>query len=724
MAGGFGTRLRPITEGIPKPCIPVAGEPCILRIVRQLVQAGITEIGVTLMYLGERIREVLDQVDFPGVRFRYFEEAVPLGTAGSVKNCTPFLNDDFIVVSGDCVFDFDLLPAISFHRSHGSLLTIVSARTEDPRDFGIMLADASGRISRFLEKPDWSQAYSDEVNTGIYLCSRELLDLIPDGVSDFSKQVFPRLMKESIPIFRYSAPGYWCDIGTIGSYLDCNQRLLEKSGTVLESALDSETVLEHPCRIGKNVRLKNCRIGPGCVIGDGCDLENARISGSVIGNNVRIESGASVRNGILCDNTVLKRNVQIGDECVIGADCEIGASTTVAAGVRIYPENSIPERSRVSGNVHHKLRDFMPEDGKILFPFGEDFNGAFFFEIGRVLADLFSGDLLVGRAEQNDTSASMTFCGGVLARGKNIYDCGVSDLAQFRFSVRNYAFRGGVFFQRNYSNLILRIYDENGMPIASSVARALSSKLKDETACGGEEGVYRIFRGGSKSYLTFLKTFSRPERLMLKTVPSPVLAPLLPGFSVKRASERMKVYPEWVRIEREDGEPFDENLVQLAAFVSLGRTVNPVFFPYDYPSVCESAAEQFGFRCMRIDGTSPYARKLYPLTDPNVQALLILDLLSRENCGFGEFISRLPSFAVKQREVSVNVGCACIMRQLSASGGELLNGIRFQDRNGSVRILPRTRGNGFRICTEAANAETAEELCEFYTMKLKGLKPD
>ncbi len=725
MAGGFGTRLRPLTEGIPKPCVPIVGEPCIVRIVRRLSQMGIREFHVSLFYLPEQIKQALDLPEFSGLKFIFHQEAVPLGTAGSVKNCLPSSDEDFVIVSGDCVFDYDLSEAMSFHHSHNSPITILSARVGDPGEYGVLLSESSGKITRFLEKPDWAHVYSDVVNTGIYLCSPRLLEFIPAEPCDFSKDIFPAMMKKGIDLYHYSPRGYWCDVGTIPSYLECNHHLLSASGNVILSSVGEDTVVESPCYVGKNVRLSGCHIGPYTVIGDDCCLTKTRLDGCILHSGVVCQPGSAARNAVLCQGSELQRNVRIGDDCVIGSECEIGRGTTVPAGIKIYPSNRIPENCYVSGNVHHKLRSLLPEEGRILFPYGEDFGGAMMYEIGRALAELSGGDVVIGRAEQRDASAAMTFCGGVLSCGKNVYDTGVNELSQFRFTVRNYAFCCGAFFERNYSNLIIRLYDGNGMPLSVNSARKLERLLSCETSCGERDGAYRVFRGGNKSYTSFLRSFGIPKRLKMRVVSSPVLSLLLPGVSLSEVRERMRVGSEWVRIEDENGEPFDENLVYIASCIALGQKISPLLFPEFFPAVTEEIASRFGVRAIRIPfEDETYSRKLFPLTDPNVQALLILNLLEQENCSFRELVSRFPGFSIKQRDVSVSLPRSTVMRILAASGGDLSEGIRIHDRAGVVRIVPRSGANAFHICSEASNAETAEELCEFYSMKLKGLKPD
>ena len=723
MAGGFGTRLRPITDRIPKPCIPIVGVPCIVRAIRSLAAVGIREFHVTLYYLPEVIQQALSKDEFRDLTIVYHRETVPLGTAGSVKNAMCGCNEDFVVVSGDAVFDFDLSEAFRFHASSGGCVTILSSRVADPGGYGVMLCDERNCVNRFLEKPDPAHSYSDEVNTGIYVCSPSFLDRIPEGVSDFSKDVFPKMLKDGVPVFRYPARGYWCDVGTVSSYLECNRHLLAESGDLWESSFGSDTVVESPCYIGKNVTLTDCHIGPFTVIGDGCSLTGVRAEGCVFHTSVTAQAGVAARNAVVCSNSILRSDVRIGDECVIGADCELGCRSTVPAGVKIYPMNHVPGNGFVLGNLHHNPRNPIPEDGKILFPFGEDFGGAMIYEIGRALAELFGGDVVVGRGEQKDAAATMTFCGGVLSCGKNLYDTGVNDLSRFRFTVRNYAFRCGAYFDRNYSNLILRLFDEGGMPLDSLHAKKLVQLLSVESACGEDGGMYRVFRGGAKSYVSYLRSFGIPSRLKLRVSPSPVLSPLLPRMPEVGATDRMRVGREWLRIERSDGEPYDESLIQLCACVALSKKKSPVLFPDYFPFATESVVERFGFSARRIERGDEEVRKLFPLTDPNVQALLILDYLDREDQSFAEFASQIPSFSVKQRDISVVLSQSSVMRILATSGGALQNGICFFDRGGSVRILPKTSANAFRVISEAANAELAEELCEFYSMKLKGIKP-
>ena len=219
MAGGKGTRLRPLTSHLPKPMVPLLDRPCMEYIIDLLKRHGITEIAVTVQYLPQVIRSHFGDGSEYGVSLHYFEEIMPLGTAGSVKNAEAFLDETFLVISGDALTDFDLSQAIAYHREKQALGTLVLTRVEVPLEYGVVMTQEDGRIIRFLEKPSWSEVFSDTVNTGIYVLEPEMLSFFePEQTFDFSKDLFPLVMKRDLPLYGYVADGYWSDIGNLTQY--------------------------------------------------------------------------------------------------------------------------------------------------------------------------------------------------------------------------------------------------------------------------------------------------------------------------------------------------------------------------------------------------------------------------------------------------------------------------------------------------------------------------
>ncbi|TLM99385.1 nucleotidyltransferase family protein, partial [bacterium] len=227
MAGGEGSRLRPLTCDRPKPMVPLINKPVMEYAVKLLKEYGITDIGVTLQYLPEEISSYFGDGAGFGVSMQYFIEESPLGTAGSVKNTGGFLKETFIVISGDALTDFNLNEIIGYHREKKALATLVLKPVNIPLEYGVVITGEGGEIRRFLEKPGWGEVFSDTVNTGIYILEPEVLDYIPAGQKfDFSKDLFPRLLADGKPMFGYAAGGYWCDIGNHRQYQEAQYDLL------------------------------------------------------------------------------------------------------------------------------------------------------------------------------------------------------------------------------------------------------------------------------------------------------------------------------------------------------------------------------------------------------------------------------------------------------------------------------------------------------------------
>src|SRR5258706_3884504 len=219
LAGGEGTRLRPLTSNTPKPMMQIANKPMLEHIVNLLAQHGFDDIVVTVAFLANQIRDYFgDGSDF-GVTMRYATEDSPLGTAGSVRNASAELDDTFLVMSGDVLTDIDLTEVVKAHRQASALATIALKRVPNPLEFGIVITRDDGAIERFLEKPTWGQVFSDTINAGIFVLEPEIFDFIPAGEPvDFSSEVFPKLLANSKPLYGAVAEGYWEDVGTLEAY--------------------------------------------------------------------------------------------------------------------------------------------------------------------------------------------------------------------------------------------------------------------------------------------------------------------------------------------------------------------------------------------------------------------------------------------------------------------------------------------------------------------------
>ena len=325
MAGGFGTRLKPITDTLPKPLVPILNEPVMAHIIRHLFRCGITDAAVTLKYMPEMIKNTFSDF-YEGVNLSYFTEDEPMGTAGGVKACEDFLSDEFVVVSGDGLWDYDISEAYRFHKEKNADITIVCARTPNPSLYGVVMSDEADKIVRFVEKPSAGEIFSDKINTGIYIIKKDIMKYVPENtVFDFSRDLFPLLMESGKNIFAYTPEGAWCDIGSIEEYRKCN--LEAKDGKYSIKGF----LPQYP-------GVYNSVVGEGFETG-----ENSSVCSSVIHDNVKLGDGVSVTGSIICKGAVISDGVFIPEGCVIGA------GSIINSGIALKENTVIPTGETVSG---------------------------------------------------------------------------------------------------------------------------------------------------------------------------------------------------------------------------------------------------------------------------------------------------------------------------------------------------------------------------------------
>ena len=369
MAGGSGTRLRPLTCDLPKPMVPVLNRPIAEHIINLLKRHHITEIIATLYYLPDVMRDYFqDGSDF-GVQMTYaVEEEQPLGTAGCVKNIQQWLDDTFVTISGDAITDFDLQAAIAFHREKKSKATLILTRVPNPVEFGVVITDQDGKIKRFLEKPSLSEIFSDTVNTGTYILEPEVLDYLPENEeSDFSKDLFPLLLAKGEPMYGYVADAYWCDVGHLEAYreaqydgLDKKVKLnfpyYEKSAGIWvgnNTHIESSVVIESPALIGDNCRIgARVKIEAGTVIGDNVTIgADADLKRPIIWNGATVGDEAHLRACIISRGTRIERRAQALEGSVVGSLSIVGEEAQIAPGVRVWPSKRIESGAILNINL-------------------------------------------------------------------------------------------------------------------------------------------------------------------------------------------------------------------------------------------------------------------------------------------------------------------------------------------------------------------------------------
>ena len=369
MAGGEGTRLRPMTATQPKPLLPVVNQPIMEHVLRLLKRHGFCETVVTVQFLASLVRNYFGDGQEVGMSLQYATEDMPLGTAGSVKNAEDALRDGpFLVISGDALTDIDLSEMVRFHRENGALVTVGLTRVPNPLEFGIIIVDDDGRIQRFLEKPTWGQVFSDTVNTGIYVMEPEVLAEVPVGeMVDWSGDVFPRLLKQGAPLFGWIADGYWEDVGTHESYLKAQADVLsgrvqaEIAGFEVSpgvwvadgAEVDPEAILTGPLCIGEYAKIEaGAQLREFTVIGNNVVVkEGAFLHRAVVHNNVYVGQGATLRGCVIGKNTDVMASARVEEAAVVGDECLIEPEAYLSSGVKVYPFKTIEAGAVVNTSV-------------------------------------------------------------------------------------------------------------------------------------------------------------------------------------------------------------------------------------------------------------------------------------------------------------------------------------------------------------------------------------
>jgi mannose-1-phosphate guanylyltransferase/phosphomannomutase len=364
MAGGEGTRLRPLTSNQPKPMVSIVGKPCMEHILELLREHGMTEVIVTVAFLPQAIRGYFGTGETLGMEIGYSVEESPLGTAGSVRLAARQLDETFLVISGDALCDVDLSALVAFHKEHGAAVTIGLKSVDNPLEFGIVVTDEEGRIERFLEKPSWGQVFSDTINTGIYVLEPEVLRHVPaDRPFDFSKELFPYLLEMGRPLYGFVMDGYWQDVGDLDQYRQANFDALEENvrlnipgirirgniwlGEGVEIAdLDA---IEGPSFLGNY-----CRIAPGATVGSHSVLSNSvtlrertRTTRSVIDASTHIGRSSLVEGAIVGRSCDIRAHVRIHEGVAVGDEVTIGSESVIMPGVRIYPYKEVESGSHI-----------------------------------------------------------------------------------------------------------------------------------------------------------------------------------------------------------------------------------------------------------------------------------------------------------------------------------------------------------------------------------------
>ncbi len=498
MAGGFGTRIQPLTAGLPKPMIPVFNRPMMEYIIRSLKELGVYDIVTLLYFKPDSITSYFGDGSRLGVRMHYVTPDDDFGTAGAVKKAQHLLDERFIVVSGDLITDIKLPEIVGFHEAKNATATITLTSVSDPLQFGVVITDKGGKILRFLEKPGWGEVFSDTINTGIYIFEPEVLNYIPENRNfDFSKDLFPALMSKGMTLYGYNAKGYWRDVGNPDSYRSCMNEIAEGKvklnipGT-LHKMDDAVCYMGENAEIGKNVVFKglvalgnNCTLEDGAILedtslGDGCTVgKGSNISKSVLWDYARVSEECKITNAVLCHHVVLGKKVESAQGVIIADNTEVGDRVVFDKDVTVWPDKQIESGSIVSSNLiwGDKWKSSIFEGGKVSARTNMELSPEMSAKLGAAFGSILprGAKVLVGRDyHRASRMLKRAFLGGLLSTGINAVDLKMEAVPVMRYKLSAFGEVGGVYFRQHHidpTQTEILFFDDNGNALDSGMEK-------------------------------------------------------------------------------------------------------------------------------------------------------------------------------------------------------------------------------------------------------------
>ena len=502
MAGGEGSRLRPLTIRRPKPMVPIVGKPVMEHILNLLKRHGITEVVVTVQYLASNIEDYFGNGSQFGMRISYSREDVPLGTAGSVKNAEDQLTEPFIVISGDALTDYNLTDIIKFHEEKQSMATLLLAHVPNPLEYGVIITNEEGRITQFLEKPSWGEVFSDTINTGIYVLNPKIFSYFEKNKPfDFSQELFPMMLRQGDPIYGYVASsGYWCDVGNLPEYMRANADVLQGRVNVEIAAknIGGNIWCEEGVEIAEDSQLygpmylaHDCRIKAGAIIHGPSTIghysivdERAQVDRSIVWNNSYIGERAELRGAIVGSSTSIKSKAVMFEGSVIGDKSIIQEGAIIQPNVKIWPDKEIE-----AGAVIHTSIIWGSQGRRGLFSrFGVtglvnvDLTPEFATQLGGAYgAILPKGSIVcINRDSQQRTPRMIkrAIISGLPSAGVNVHDINQVPIPVARYFIRNTDAIGGVHVRLSPHDkrvIDIKFFDQYGLDINKTTERKLEN---------------------------------------------------------------------------------------------------------------------------------------------------------------------------------------------------------------------------------------------------------
>ncbi len=706
LAGGEGTRLRPLTADTPKPLVRVLGISAIERLTALLFRSGFKEATIADFYLADKLEETLGSFS-NGIRLNYVREDVPLGTAGCVRKA--WNGDDVMVLSGDGVCEFNLPEIVGFHERSDADVTIVSHEVSDPREYGLVTADETGRVIGFSEKPAYDSCLTDLANTGAYIISKEIISQIPENEKvDFASDVFPEVLAGGGRIFTIPETGIWFDIGDISSLLTCQTVLLDKENKdylIFEGAsvgdgttVTGGSVIEQGATVGRNCRIQSSLVMNGSSMGDGCELNRC----------------------VICEDVTIGRGVTLGELSAVGSGSVIGSAVTIDPGVKISPDSRIPAGIRVRRDVTpsgYKLLE-MGEGGRAD---GIELTTENLLILGKAIARAFSQESMTVGYSHGSESMYEALSLGIRSCGTAVYYLGNASLGETVFTARQ--------LKTGYSAYIsdgkVRVFRSGNCELARSEERRLCEKFNRADLT--DSGIAPIINADAERslYLSELKSIL-PEKFAEsislsskdpreKEIFSEAISGLdwsdgeMLRFTVGRNVED-------ITCEFNGGRFTYEQLLLLSCRLHYSDGEN-VILPECAPLVCDEYAKESGCTVLRLSPSDSGELSQFSF-DPLFLIAESVRYLAKREISATMALSELPDICYYRRTARLSKGLPKLLHREFA-GNRHGNDIIVESAGARAYVRPLKSGRELRMYVESVSQEAANAICDDILSRLR-----
>ncbi|MBR5233660.1 MAG: NTP transferase domain-containing protein [Clostridia bacterium] len=755
LAGGEGSRLRPVTCTVAKPMLSLLGKPILGYIIEHLKKNGFDEIVVTTRYRSEDIESYIESLEDNEI-YCLKEESV-LGTAGSVKNAAKKWNEPFLVIDGDCITDINIQKVMLYHKSIMADVTIVCSTVENPCDYGNVNLNRNGSVESLCEKPDWSHTSSDLANTGIYIVNPALLDMIPENVQyDFSVHLFPDMMNEGKRLFGYQTTDYWNDITDIKDYRNCIKDIMNhkvnisvpesKNGVFVADKLpNGDFDIVPPVYIGKNVRVgMNCVIGPYTVLEDNVTVsDNTRIKKSVVGRNATVGNNCDFIGSVIGEKCVIKANTVCLEGSCIGDETIINSGSTISNNVLIWPSKIIPYRSVLTKNLRDGFNEYdLLEDDSICGVTFSELSCERCCRLGEAIASSSCGGRIAIGYDRSKASKAlgMALLSGLISGGSVIYDFGECFESQTAFFVSHCALDCGIYITATPKKSQIRLFGAFGLPLSRKYEREIESRYKrsDFRRCSGVEcneiidmsSLGEVYEGqllslagdclsGASGNITSPNPMIRQSAEKCFFL-SGCRTAQFPSFSVDYSGKN-------VTAKDENGSFITKDKLFLIAAINEIESGNDICIPFDAPVMIDNYNKENKVTVYRAGKSSMHnypdnmissAGRCMWAFDGLALAFRIMGIINKKKKPLCQLADEIKEPCIVSRVVASSVPHYRIASVLGLTVDNDSEGIRKFTENGTVTITRTGAGRLLRIVAEAANIEAATELCDFTQHKI------